>query len=164
MLCLGKLLVKCVTKMCLITFFVIFMKKANAQQLKEVIRNVKRSHIFIITDSETQKEHAINVCRENKICPLKHIFSTESDKSPLYNKMYEILEVQITSLLGDLHSRASTRSVRHLTLELEELCGKLQSRKKKPKRSLTKQCIELIKEYVHFIPTTSYHIITFIIC
>lgn len=78
--------------------------------------------------------------------------------------MYEILEVQITSLLDDLHSRASTRSVRHLSVEIEELCEKLQSRKKKPKRSLTKQCIELIKEYVHFIPTTSYHIITFIIC
>ena len=123
---------------------------------------MKRSHIFFITDSESQKEQAVNVCRENKICPLKHIFSIESDKSPLYNKMYEILEVQITSLLDDLHSRASTRSVRHLSVEIEELCGKLQSRKKKPKRSLTKQCIELIKEYVHFILIATYHITTII--
>ena len=133
----------------------LFMKQEIAQQLQEMVRNVKRSHIFFITDCENERDHAIKICRENRICPVKHVFSPESDKSPLYKKMYEILENQITNLLSDLNSRASTRLVRTLILELEELCRKLNSRKKKPKRSLTKQCIELIKEYVHFIPTAT---------
>ena len=134
------------------------MKQGCTLPFKEIIKDVRKAHLFFITDSEKEKNHAINICRENKICPLTHIFSTESDKSPLYKKMYEILETQINSLLSDLYSRASTRLIKNLKLDLQKLYTKLQSRKKKPKRLLTQQCIDLIKEYVYSIPTTWYQI------
>ena len=113
-----------------------------------MVKHMKKSHIFFITDSEKEKSHAVNICRKNKICPLTHIFSIGSDKVPLYQTMYEILENQITSFLSDLECRKLTKLVKEFTVELEDFRRKLQLRKKKPKFSLTKECSEKISEYV----------------
>ena len=139
---------------CLSTLFlcstniISFTEKENTQVLKEMSEHVKRSHIFVILDSEKENSNAVNICSKSDICPVTHIFTNGSDKTHLYQTMYEILENQITSFLSDLNSRVSTRMVKDFTRELEDFCKKLQQRRERPKQSLTKQCIEKIRAYV----------------
>lgn len=104
-----------------------------------------KSHIFVITDSDEDKQNAVRFCKESKMCHQSHVLHSTLDKHLLYETMYEILEKQLLTFISDLKSRASTRLVYSFTSELDILLGRLQSRKKKRQSALTKQCIAKIK-------------------
>ena len=115
------------------------------QTLKDIVRGMDKSHIFVITDSDEDKQNAVKFCKENQMCHPTHVLQTTLDKNLLYETMYEILEKQLATFILDLKTRASTRLVQSFTSELDVLLGKLQSRKEKRQSALTKQCIAKIK-------------------
>ena len=104
-----------------------------------------KSRIFVITDSDEDKQNAVRFCKESQMCHQTHVLQTALDKSLLYETMYEILEKQLSTFISDLKSRASTRLVHSFTSGLDILLGKLQSRKKRLQSALTKQCIAKIR-------------------
>nr|XP_022309104.1 uncharacterized protein LOC111114878 [Crassostrea virginica] len=126
----------------------LFWKNSQANALLEIenqTRFLNKSHVFFITDTDEAKDQAVKFTKKTKCCYLTHVFQVASDKTPLYDAMYEILQRQLDNFLSDLHSRASTGLVRDLTPKLEPFLEKLRSRKKRHQSSLTKQCVSKIK-------------------
>ena len=117
-------------------------------EIENQTRFLNKSHVFFITDTDEGKDQAVKFTKKTKCCYLTHVFQVASDKTPLYDAMYEILQSQLDNFLSDLHSRASTGLVRDLTPKLEPFLEKLRSRKKRHQSSLTKQCVSKIKSYV----------------
>ena len=109
------------------------------------IRNVRKSCIFICTDSDQAKQEALRFAKESQFCPSTHIVHTNSEKGLLYEKLYEILEQQLTSFLSELESRTSTRLVQKHASELSSLLELLHTRRGKSPNLLTNQCISKIE-------------------
>lgn len=108
-------------------------------------RNLRKSYIFLCTDSDQAKQEALRFSKETKFCPSTHVFHTNSEKGLLYETMYEILEKQLTSFLSELESRTSTRLVEKHGLELSSLLELLHTRRGKSPNLLTNQCISKIE-------------------
>lgn len=106
----------------------------------------RKAHLFIMVDSDLEKNIAIDFCKRYKVCHASHVISSSSDKKVFYEAFYDILDKNLKTFSSDLEKRAQTRHVYSVKCKLAPLIGKLQTRKTKAKSSLTNQCLENLQK------------------
>lgn len=121
------------------------MNKARAQTIREALRRVSNTNVFILTTSDVERDEAVECCKRFKLCPISHVISPASDKTAFYEAFYKVLEKELQIFLSDFETRTSTRQIYAIKCKLNFLVGKLQSRNTSIKSPLTKQCLEIIK-------------------
>lgn len=118
------------------------------QTISDTIRRVPNAYVFIMTASDFERDEAIERCKRFKLCPIPHVISPTSDKTPFYEAFYNVLENELQTFSSDLETRTSTRRIHAIKCKLNSLIEKLRSRNTSIKSPLTKQCLETIKAYV----------------
>lgn len=121
------------------------MNKARAQTIREALRRVSNTNVFILTTSDVERDEAVECCKRFKLCPISHVISPASDKTAFYDAFYKVLEKELQIFLSDFETRTSTRQIYAIKCKLNFLVEKLQSRNASIKSPLTKQCLEIIK-------------------
>lgn len=101
-----------------------------------------------MTVSDEEKNEAIECCHKYKLCPTANVISPASDNTVFYEALYRILNRNLEVFSSDLELRTSTRQIHAIKCELNSLIEKLQSRNTSVKSPLTKQCLEILQNYV----------------
>lgn len=83
----------------------------TARTLKNVIRGVDKSNLFIMVDSDLEIAKALAFCKIYKLCYTSHVMSPDSNKQDLYEAFYSILETNLNTFSSDLEKRTQTRNV-----------------------------------------------------
>lgn len=120
------------------------MNTSRVQTIRDAIRRVSNTDVFIITTSDSERDEAIECCKRFKFCPMSHIISPSSDKTAFYEAFYKVLEKNLQTFLSDLETRTSTRQIYAIKCKLNSLIEKLRSRNASMKSPLSKQCLEII--------------------
>lgn len=121
------------------------------QTIRDAIRKVSNTNVFIITTSDKEKDEAIECCKRFKLCPIDHVISPASDKTAFFEAFYIVLDKELQTFSSDLETRTSTRQIHAIKSKLNSLFEKLRSRNTSIKSPLTKQCLEIIKAYVPYL-------------
>lgn len=121
------------------------INKARVQTIREALRRVSNTNVFILTTSDVERDEAVECCKRFKLCPISHVISPSSDKTTFYEAFYKVLEKELQIFLSDFETRTSTRQIYAIKCKLNFLVEKLQSRNASIKSPLTKQCLEIIK-------------------
>lgn len=120
------------------------MNKARVQTIRDAIRRVSNTNVFIITTSDVEKDEAIECCKKFKLCPICHVISPASDKTAFYEAFYKVLDKNLQTFSSDLETRTSTRQIHAIKCKLSCLIEKLRSRNVSMKSPLSKKCLEII--------------------
>lgn len=121
------------------------MNKPRVQTIRDAIRKVSNTNVFIITTSDKEKDEAIECCKRFQLCPIDHVISPASDKTAFFEAFYIVLDKELQTFSSDLEIRTSTRQIHAIKSKLNSLFEKLRSRNTSIKSPLTKQCLEIIK-------------------
>lgn len=121
------------------------------QTIRDAIRKVSNTNVFIITTSDKEKDEAIECCKRFQLCPIDHVISPASDKTAFFEAFYIVLDKELQTFSSDLEIRTSTRQIHAIKSKLNSLFEKLRSRNTSIKSPLTKQCLEIIKAYVPYL-------------
>lgn len=104
------------------------------------MKNVKKNNLFFIALWEGEAKRARYFLNKYNICPENNLISEPSDKHLIYEKLYDILENNLSTFLSYLEELTSIQREVATKFEISELMNKLHARKKNVEPIMTDIC------------------------
>ncbi|XP_062598821.1 uncharacterized protein LOC134260269 [Saccostrea cucullata] len=119
--------------------------KISFDSLNSLVKDIDRSMLFFIVDSDFDIEKKIKLVVRKAQCHASHVLRANGDKSIIYDKCYLKLEKTLDNITSYLKGKTATRQISGFVKQLGELKEKLFTRKSLVHSQLSKECVKKIK-------------------